>query len=142
MKIYMLPLLVACATEAPVLTFSIETQPTKADDATTLRSRAWEPLGIVQVDAGADVRVLASFADEIIEDGVSVDGMARRRERTIVIRRDLPPFRFAVIVAHELGHVVLDTAQHGSCGIMGGSDVVPCEDDYRIACEDAGLCRD
>lgn len=43
-------------------------------------------------------------------------------------------------VAHEVGHVVLDTGRHTQGGIMGGATSVMRDVDYELACETIGTC--
>lgn len=45
-----------------------------------------------------------------------------------------------IAVAHEVGHVVLDTAEHTAGGVMGGADFVLHDVDRALACEAIGAC--
>lgn len=111
--------------------------------------RAWDEIGIrrVPLPDGAttvdDLRgagivpVVLHRVPGLVRD-LEVYGLADRATGDILIDADLDPFRLAVTVAHEVGHVVLDTGEHTSCGIMGGRDVLACDEDLELACRTAG----
>lgn len=44
-----------------------------------------------------------------------------------------PVFRFRVAITHELGHLILDTAEHTKTGVMAGIDVMLSDDDKALA---------
>lgn len=67
--------------------------------------------------------------------------MADRASDRVTIDSRVRGFELLVVAAHEVGHVVLDTSEHTTCGVMGGQDVVLCGEDRALACRAAGLCE-
>jgi len=117
--------LVACTTEVAVRrTFELRADP-------PMETRSWADIGIVQVDHDGDVVIGAFLSPEPRRLGVN--GLADRDSNTILIADHLVGFQLAVVIAHEVGHVVLDTGEHTSCGVMGSIDVVLCAADRELA---------
>lgn len=54
--------------------------------------------------------------------------------------RLVDPLHLQIAVAHEAGHILLDTPRHTQGGIMGGADCVMHDVDYQLACETIGYC--
>lgn len=85
-------------------------------------------IGIVRVDGLREVSGTNARAD--------------RRVRRIEIDTDVTAeLELRASVAHEVGHVVLDTARHTADGVMGGADWMLHDVDRRLACETIGICR-
>lgn len=132
----LLAVLAACAVDpAPVLEFDLvdlaTRAPTAEHDAAIV---GWAELGIVRRE-GAPLVVYLELVP-----GLEVDGVADRGANVARVRAELEPFRRMVVIAHEVGHVVLDAPEHGTCGIMGAVDVSPCDDDRAIACARVSAC--
>lgn len=60
--------------------------------------------------------------------------------RAISIDTSLTGWKLSIATAHELGHVVLNTAQHTQGGIMGGVDDRMWGVDRQLACNTVGVC--
>lgn len=70
------------------------------------------------------------------------DAAANRRERRIRIDTTVTdPLKLRARVAHEVGHIVLDTPRHTVGGVMGGADWVLHDVDRQLACETIKICR-
>ena len=64
-----------------------------------------------------------------------------RSERYIIINSTTTnDLDLLVAVAHELGHVLLDTSEHTVGGVMGGSSSQLQPVDYELACAAIGVC--
>lgn len=135
-------LLVACAADPapePALTFELRTiDPADSDaDAYSRAARAWRDVGAFEVE-GAELVLWIDRYPHLREE-VGSNGVRQGNHLTIDAR--VTGRELLVVAAHEVGHAILDTSRHTSgCGVMGGSDVLLCEEDYIIACEEAGLC--
>ena len=139
MVLALLGVLSAC-TESPSVTYHLDVPDVALSREADRALVGWARIGLERapLDVPADIAaVRMEFGD-----GLPADGVTNRVERRILIRRGLPEFRLLVIIAHEVGHAVLDTGRHTSCGIMGGSDFFPCDEDVALACERIPeLCR-
>lgn len=87
-----------------------------------------------------DIHIVIAAAPYL---GEGVSGKADRESNIIVVRSDLETFRIASVVAHEAGHVLLNTHKHlDGWGVMRtpsyGWELL--EDDLDFACEEAGFC--
>src|SRR5690606_27993297 len=72
-----------------------------------------------------------------------MDGAADRATRGIVIDDRYSGALLHHLVAHELGHVLLDTGHHHERGILsslGTADTVATRADYALACKSIGVC--
>lgn len=105
------------------------------------RGEGWLEAGLAEVDADhADVVVLVEFVDGLIAQ-TGTAGSADRGTNQVFLDgsfRDTSgsvPFTFQLgaLAAHEIGHVVLDTPTHTTCGIMANADVLPCAEDLELA---------
>lgn len=97
----------------------------------------WASIGLVRVKTGGQIS--AVLVERVAQTPKNADGVTNRLERRIQIRADLTGFGLWVTLAHEVGHAVLDTSTHTSCGIMGGRDLIPCAEDKALACRRVGL---
>lgn len=71
------------------------------------------------------------------------DAAAHRETRGIVIDDRYTGHLLHHLVAHEVGHVLLDAGHHDGAGIMssrGTADTAATGDDYAHACRAIGLC--
>lgn len=68
------------------------------------------------------------------------EGLADRTHRSISIDASVTGDRLKISVAHELGHILLDTPTHTAGGIMGGSTWWMKPVDYELACSSIGIC--
>lgn len=119
-------------------------------------AEVWSPLGF---DVTQDSEQLECprrwYADPRVTDCVITIGVKRepmliermgtsayanRDERYIVIDERLAGYDLIVAVAHEIGHVVLDSPEHTRGGVMGGSSAKLEAVDYDLACRAIGLC--
>jgi len=92
----------------------------------------WASIGLVRVKSGGQIAAILVERVATIENNAA--GVTNRLERRISVRADLRGFNLWVTLAHEVGHGVLDTSTHTSCGIMGGKDLIPCAEDKALAC--------
>lgn len=127
----LLLLLTSCAiVETPEVTYSLNA-PSDLEPDLDRALGGWETLGIFRDDSVPD----PILVERVPDDAISADGTANRADRVIRVKQSLGGLRLLVILAHEVGHVVLDTANHTfGCGIMGGSDTFPCDEDIVLAC--------
>lgn len=100
------------------------------------RGEGWEQAGIfeVGVDEQPDVIIHVDAGISNLRERVGTYAMSDRSQRVIYLDARLGTgFDLDVAAAHEIGHVVLDTAEHTHCGIMGGEDTSPCDEDLELA---------
>lgn len=117
---------------------------------------AWSPLGFRcdRVDVprcdqgwsyGDDPDCLFDVGVKRQPNLVETDGTlaySNRSGRFMVVDSDMgDAYHLRIAVAHELGHIILDTSQHTQGGIMGGSSDVMLDVDYWLACDEIGVCR-
>lgn len=94
----------------------------------TTSARCQITIGIVRVDGLREV--------------AGTNAKANRATRRIEIDTDVTAeLELRAVIAHEVGHVVLDTPRHTVGGIMGGSDWMLHDVDRALACETIGICR-
>lgn len=67
-----------------------------------------------------------------------VGAQSDRTSRTVWIDASTDPYRARYALAHEVGHIVLDTPKHTLGGVMGGSTYWLMPVDYALACESIG----
>lgn len=68
------------------------------------------------------------------------DAAASREFRTVFLDDSLAGERLLQAVAHEAGHILLDTPRHTQGGIMGGVSYTMWDVDRELACETLGIC--
>lgn len=91
----------------------------------------------------ADVVVVRIFRDPGMPPVAA--GLTDRSTRTTFIRGDLHDFTLASVVAHEMGHQLLNTSEHmtNGVGVMNAAtlhwNLTP--DDLAFACQVAGRCE-
>jgi hypothetical protein len=130
---------------------------------------AWEPLGFEFV-LGSDVPMgerlapecgrqwfqegchdcqitLSFIIDPLLYERSGYDAAAVRDSRAayfdeMLLTSDTPAASsyLKVAVAHEVGHLILDTAEHTEGGIMGGAVAAMRDVDYALACRAIGVC--
>lgn len=120
------------------------------------RSSAWAPLGFT---VSFDDMMIAEcprfwYAMRLVNCQITVyllrdqrllelagtEALAERAERVIRIDAAVAGDRLKISVAHELGHILLDTKEHTAGGIMGGATWVMRPVDYELACRTIGIC--
>lgn len=113
-------------------------------------ARAWEPLGFKFgfEESGLDQCSLSWYLDDYSPCEITI-GLLRATEPTrsyrdqrvmIIDSRIMDTFGLLRAVAHETGHIILNTSKHTSNGIMAGTSFFMSEDDYALACETIGIC--
>ena len=112
----------------------------------------WEPLGTTFGDAGLDECYFDWYkideTDCQITIGVVRVPMLRERagtnartfrdQRRIEIDSRLAGIDLDYAVAHEVGHILLDTSEHTPTGIMSGYATEMSADDWALACRTIG----
>jgi len=118
---------------------------------------AWEPLGF---DVSANDSELPECAytwyrtkttscqitigiviDPLLREHTGTLALSYRDQRTIVLDDDIREREaLLVAVAHESGHILLDTPKHTSRGIMGGTSWHMWDEDRTLACETIDIC--
>ena len=79
--------------------------------------------------------------DPLLRERAGTNALSNRAERSIVIDSELTnAYDLTLAMAHEVGHIVLDTAEHTSGGVMGGASAVLTSVDYEFACRAIGVC--
>lgn len=78
--------------------------------------------------------------DQRLLELAGTEALAERAERVIRIDAAVAGDRLKISVAHELGHILLDTKEHTAGGIMGGATWVMRPVDYELACRTIGIC--
>lgn len=125
-----------CTTELPSKTFAISSTP-DLEPALDQALVGWGNIGLHRVGEDESPDIATFRLERWPNDDLPADGIARRTERIAYVKQSLTGLRLLVVLAHETGHIVLDTPQHNQtgCGIMGGADVFPCAEDYTLACD-------
>ncbi|MGE0402909.1 MAG: hypothetical protein AB7T06_39755 [Kofleriaceae bacterium] len=123
-------------------------------------ARTWEPLGFtVEADELGAVAedecprrwYATGEYDCTLTVGVKRDPQLLSREgtlassnraaRSIAINTSVvASYDLVLAMAHEVGHIVLDTSEHTVGGVMGGSSTVLEAVDYELACRAIGAC--
>ena len=141
MRLLILTLVLASceADRNPSATYEIRpVDPSDPDVARYLEgARTWSDLG-VEEQAGSPT-VIWFVRDPHLVEHTGHRAMTDRAARLVTIDARVAGFDLLVASAHEVGHVVLDTGEHTSCGVMGGYDVALCDEDVALACRAAGL---
>lgn len=97
----------------------------------------WASIGLVRVKSGGQIG--AVLVERVATTPKNAFGVTNRLERRIQIRADITGMSLWITLAHEVGHGVLDTSTHTSCGIMSGTSIMPCAEDKALACRRVGL---
>ena len=116
--------------------------------AVTQGARTWSHLGLVVDAAPGDVEVVITQRTTLPETGDgSIVGHADLDAMTIDMLSLKSPDHLRHVAAHEMGHLLFgaDHLTHpGQRGIMWYSAtweiLTPTEDDYALACSEAGYC--
>lgn len=107
----------------------------------------WEPLGTTFGDAGleecgftwykfdeTDCQITVGVVRvPMLRERAGTNARTFRDQRRIEIDLRLDGYALEVAVAHEVGHVLLDTAEHTPTGIMSGTTTEMSEDDWALA---------
>ena len=127
----LLLLLTSCKiVETPEVTYSLNASADLEPDLDRALG-GWATLGIFRDDSAPN----PIYVERVPDGAIPADGTANRANRLVRVKNSLKGIRLLVVLAHEVGHVVLDTANHTfGCGIMGGSDTFPCDEDIVLAC--------
>jgi hypothetical protein len=135
--------LTACASDpGPVVTYALDVPDVSLEADLDHALGGWATIGLVRVHPeDGDVPDIAAVRIERVPvaDLPDADGRTWREWRLIQIRDSLVGNRLLIVIAHEVGHAMLDTGRHTQCGIMSGSDTLPCNEDIALACERVGL---
>lgn len=114
---------------------------------------AWEDLGFTFGDAGLDECAYGWYRDgedaacqitigvvrvPMLRERTGTNARTFRDQRRIEIDSRLEGYDLDLAVAHEVGHVVLDTSEHTRTGIMSGGSVALSDDDRALACRTIG----
>lgn len=108
----------------------------------------WDPLGVEFTDAGLEECGFTWYRfDEVdcqITVGIVLVPMLRERagtnartfrdQRRIEIDSRLEGIDLDYAIAHEVGHILLDTSEHTRTGIMSGYATEMTADDWALAC--------
>lgn len=79
--------------------------------------------------------------DPLLRERRGTDALTNRSMHIITIDADLvEPNALAIAMAHEAGHVLLDTAEHTQGGIMGGASSTMTAVDRELACRAISIC--
>ncbi len=97
--------------------------------------RRWYETG----DVDCVIRINVTVSPDVLVLTGS-EALANRADRWVAFDTSLTGQRLDIAVAHELGHILLDTPKHTAGGVMGGSSAHPTAVDYELACESIGVC--
>lgn len=79
--------------------------------------------------------------DPLLRERTGTDALSNRTDRTVAIDSELTnEYNLIVAVAHEVGHIVLDTPKHTQGGVMGGASARLERVDYELACSTIHVC--
>lgn len=113
-----------------------------AEDGTRLECyRHW-----YRVDGDRDCQLTIGIVidDQLIQRTGS-DAASSRDERRVSIHPSLLEAarsrELVIAIAHEVGHIVLDTPSHTAGGVMGARSEVLSRSDFELACKTIGVCR-
>ena len=73
-----------------------------------------------------------------LRETAGTSALSNRAERSVVIDSRLSGYDLILAMAHETGHIVLDTPSHTQGGVMGGASTRLEQVDYELACEAIG----
>lgn len=140
--------------EAPYVRLVVQDAP--QDHAYVQAVSAWAPLGfevgfedsgMVECDftwpsETTDCQItIGIIRDPLLREKEGTNALSDRTGRFMKIDSEVTdPFGLAIAVAHEAGHILLDTAEHTQGGIMGGADCVMHDVDKELACRTIGIC--
>lgn len=77
-----------------------------------------------------------------LRERYGTNALSDRANRLVALDTSLTGLDLCVALAHEVGHVLLDTPEHTRGGVMGGVDCVLAPVDYDLACREIGACVD
>lgn len=97
--------------------------------------RFWYAMG----QTNCQITVLV-IRDQRLLELAHTEGMADRTHRTIRIDASVAADRLKIAMAHELGHILLDTPAHTDGGIMGGATWWMKPVDFALACKTIAIC--
>lgn len=81
--------------------------------------------------------------DPMLREREGTNALSNRADRSITIDTSVTnAYDLTVAVAHEVGHIVLDTAEHTRGGVMGGASAQLEAVDYELACRAINICVD
>lgn len=119
-------------------------------------THAWDPLGFTvsfedlrlpecprfwyaMHEVNCQITVLV-LRDERLLELAHTEALSDRAQRSIRLDVKVSGDRLKIAMAHELGHILLDTPTHTSGGIMGGSTWWMKPVDYELACASIMIC--
>ena len=154
-KTILLAFLVACTSESlPQLPAVRLVVPGEFHEDYLLGAKAWEELGF-DVELGVPGELvecqrgwyhgdfncqltIGVVVDPLLKERTGSDAASDRNARAVLL--DDTRTEYLIAVAHEVGHIVLDTPRHTHGGVMGGSSSVLRDVDFQLACETIGVC--
>lgn len=80
--------------------------------------------------------------DQMLREREGTNALSNRADRSVTIDTSLSGYDLIVAVAHEVGHIVLDTPEHTHGGVMGGASAQLEAVDYELACRTIHICVD
>lgn len=109
---------------------------------------SWDDSGEPECETvgDADCQITVGVKREIgLADNYGIDGATDRKLRVITIDAQWSEWNLLAIMAHESGHMLLDTWRHtppGERAVMAarGAEWYPQPADYTLACETIGVC--
>lgn len=126
------------------------------EDTTAQYASAWDAIGFSTSTEGGSPECSPSWyetgeidcqisivylVENNLRDRAGTDALSDRMMRGVRLDSRLQGFALCVAVAHETGHIVLDTPLHTVGGVMGGSDCVLHQVDRELACSTIGACE-
>lgn len=121
-------------------------------------ARGWLPLGFTFSAEDTGLPVCARYwyrdgevrhcqleifilRDPALIERRGTDAMANRDARVITLdARLIDRDALRIAVAHEVGHIIIDTPTHTKGGIMGGASRYMSAADRALACTSIGIC--
>lgn len=74
----------------------------------------------------------------MLRERTGTNAQTHRDQRFVEVDSRLTGYALKIAVAHEVGHVLLDTSEHTRTGIMSGSSLAISDDDRELACRSIG----
>jgi hypothetical protein len=120
-----------------------------------LRASVWNELGFAfstddrgpecerrwYADGQFDCQVTIGFVAELyLEERVGRVAYADRANRIAHYDANLDGFTLCIAIAHETGHILLDSDEHTNGGVMGSLDCALADVDRELACRSIGAC--